>query len=118
MYIIKFTFEKPNADVLLEVANLLPECLEELTINSSIIHINYFRSEDRTYAELFHVWEDESTYLKWKMIALPYIEEFEALAKENSIDYQKFYPTVPNEDWSGTNKLTWENLIFFEDIFI
>ena len=118
MYIIKFTFEKPNADVLLEVHNILPDGLADFTLKSDIIHVNFFRSDDRTYAEMFHVWEDESTYLKWKLIALPYIEEFEILAKENSIDYQKFYPTGPNEDWSGTNKLTWEHLIFYEDIFI
>jgi hypothetical protein len=117
MYIIKFTFEKKNSDVLKEVQELIPPDLTELTLQSNIIHVNYFRSPDRSYAEMFHVWENELVYQEWKQKALPLIEEFENLSKNSDIDYQKFYPESENEDWSMKSKLNWDHLIFYEDIF-
>jgi len=117
MYIIMFTFEKSNSDVLKEVQRIIPHQLTEITLQSNIIHINYFRSTDRTYAEMFHIWENESEYLNWKTQALSYIEEFEKLTVEHDINYRKYYPPGPNHDWSIHMKLDWNYLIFYEDIW-
>ena len=125
MYVVKNTYEKTDADVLLEYSLGPGETLSEIFKDPRVVAIDWFRSTDRTYGQSYIVWESEETYNAWAEDHNEAHEqgkqEIEAYMQAMGITFQRLYPPYKDCDWKEEEfshpKVTLEHQISWEQIF-
>ena len=102
MYTVKYTYQKLDSDVLLEhMLGPVDSGTEIFHLDSRVLDMRYYRSDDRTYAEIHIVWESKAKYDEWDADHTEAHRqcqyEFENYHKDMSINFAKIEP--PSDDW-------------------
>ncbi len=117
-FTVKETYLKPGADVLLE-QNLGPvEKAYQVLQDPSIISNVFYRSVDRSYAEIYRTWDSAESYQDWfnrtEQLQQEILDEMLPYYSMIGITFEKFFPTQPDQEWPINPELI---LIEFENIF-
>lgn len=124
-YIVKNTYEKPGADVLLEYFLGPVEKFTEIMNDPRVVKIDFFRSTDRSYAQCYLTWESEETYSSWaadhEQTHADAKKEIEEYLSAMGITFQRLYPLHEDMDWSdpqyADSRIALENQITYEQVF-
>jgi hypothetical protein len=117
-FIVKETFHKAGADVLLEV-NLGPieKCYQVLADPRVLSQVLY-RSSDRSYGEVYRTWESAESHHTWEndtaQLQQEIRDEMFPYYDMVGITFKKYVPTEPDQEWNIDPDLI---QIEFEQVF-
>lgn len=117
-FIVKETFHKAGADVLLEV-NLGPmEKVYQILSDPRIISQDLYRSADRSYAEVYNTWESAESYHLWEndnaQLLQETVDDMFPYYSMVGIVTKKYFPSEENQEWTIDPNLT---KIEFDQVF-
>jgi hypothetical protein len=122
---MKFTYEKPDADVLIEHM-LGPHDQTGIFQDSRVLSIEIFRSADRSFGTQFIAWENEDSYTQWRNdhneAIVGYNKDITEYYKQMNIEYNEYHPPSVGFDWtdpeySGFPKIDLDSKITYNQIF-
>lgn len=124
MYVVKNTYEKANADVLLEHMLGPIENGNAIFADPRVQEIQYYRSEDRSYAETYVMFESQESYNAWhqehEQQHLALQEQMENYMQQMGITFQRLFPPGNGWNWADHHsepRISPESKITFEQIF-
>jgi hypothetical protein len=124
-YVVKNTYEKSGADVLLEHMSGPIEIFSIPFSDPRIISQIWYRSDSREYAEFYMTWESEQSYKEWdydhKVAHEAGKAAMEEWMKDSGIMFQRIYPdiddpTITHQKFKDP-RISPSNEITFEEIF-
>jgi hypothetical protein len=121
MYTIKNTYEKENADVLLEHFLGIVDNESSIFSDARVTSITWFRSEDRSYGEMYMTFESKAVFDSWEAeyheAHTAFKEHMEQYMEDMGIAFQRIY-LPENTQWEVTDsRLQGLEPIPFEQIF-
>ena len=124
---VKYAYEHWNEDVLLLLHLGLPESQVKIFEDSRIIGNVYLRSQDRTYAEIFLLWESKKSYDEWCADYPDFLgisAEVQQYMESFGVNRSFYEPEGEDYDWQGhpsnrPDKVQFpQNVIVHQDIFL
>lgn len=124
-YIVKNTYEKPGADVLLEHTLGPLETLNEIFADPRVLNIEWFRSDDRSYGESYMTWESKQSYDEWhaeyQTQHTQGQQQMEQYMQQMGIEFHRIYPDHEDQDWADNQyldpRISIHHLITYDQIF-
>jgi hypothetical protein len=122
MYVVKQTYEKPGADVLLEHYLGPIELGSTIFADPRVLDILYYRSEDKSYAQIYIVWESKESYDSWhKDHETEHLElqrAMEEYMQTMGIEFHRLYPPEDDYAWASDDpRILEEQRISYDQIF-
>jgi hypothetical protein len=121
MYTVRNTYEKSGADVLLEAFLGPIEPGIRIFADPLTKDIIYYRSEDRSYAEMLIVWDSEESYREWdnkyKEIHADLQRTSEKYYVDMEITFHRLYPPTEDHVWELDPRIAAQPRISYEQIF-
>jgi hypothetical protein len=124
---VKYAYEHWNEDVLLLLHLGLPESQVKTFEDPRIIGKVYLRSQDRTYAEIFLLWESKKSYDEWYADYLDFLgisAEVQQYMESFGVNRSFYEPEGEDYNWSfhassRPDKVQFpQNVIVHQDIFL
>jgi len=123
-YACKNIWQKPGADVLLEVYLGPISAMGAIFDDPRVIGYELYRSPDRSYAELFFVWRSKQQYDEWNAdhhhIHIPGQLVNEEYFEQMNLNFERIYPESDYQERTDSRFKPYSgqlDRITYEDIF-
>ena len=121
MYIVRSTYEKSGADVLLEAFLGPIELGPSIFTDPLTKEVIYYRSEDRSYAEMLIVWNSEEDYHTWDEKYKETHAQLQQVSEKYYVDmeitFHRLYPPTEDHVWELDSRIAAQPRISYEQIF-